>query len=70
MGHFIVLSHPFSAKDVTQEFLDNIFKLHGILATLASDRDKLFTSLFWKELFKLTGTTLQYNTAYLSQTYG
>lgn len=48
MSHFMALSHPFSAKDVAQVFLDNILWLHGIPATITSYRDKLFTNLFWK----------------------
>lgn len=30
MGHFIALSHPFSALTIAQAFLDNIYKLHGM----------------------------------------
>ncbi|GKB65752.1 retrotransposable element Tf2 [Tanacetum coccineum] len=51
--HFIPLSHPYIATDVAQVFLDNIYKLHGLPNTIASDRDKVLLSTFWKELFKL-----------------
>ncbi|PSS36078.1 Endonuclease [Actinidia chinensis var. chinensis] len=42
-AHFMTLSHPYTAKDVTQLFLDNIYKLHGLPATIVSDRDVMFT---------------------------
>lgn len=45
-------------------FLDNVVKLHGMPQTIVSDRDKIFTILFWKELFKAMNTKLMYNTAY------
>lgn len=55
-GHFIPLQHPIEAKILAQLFLDNIAKLHGIPQTIVSDRDPLFLSQFWRELFKLLGT--------------
>ena len=55
-SHFIALTHPFSSMDVAQAFLDNIYKLHGLPKTIVSDRDRLFLSRFWQELFKVMGT--------------
>ena len=56
MGHFIPLSHPFTATQVGQAFLDNVYKIHGMPKTIVSDRDSTFTSSFWHELFTLAGT--------------
>lgn len=57
-NHFIALKHPFTAAHIAHTFLLNIVKLHGMPYTITSDRDKIFTSHFWKELFKLWGTKL------------
>jgi hypothetical protein len=69
-AHFIPLAHPFSALTVAQVFLDNIYKLHGLPTTIISDRDKVFLSTFWKELFKLLQVKLHMSTSYHPQTDG
>jgi hypothetical protein len=45
-SHFIALSHPYTASSVATAFMDNVYKLHGLLATIVSDRDRVFLSLF------------------------
>ncbi|GJS19026.1 retrotransposon-related protein [Tanacetum coccineum] len=69
-AHSIPLAHPFTAIDVAQVFLDNIYKLHGLPNTIISDRDKSFLSMFWKKLFKLLKVKVHMSTSYHPQTDG
>lgn len=69
-AHFIPIAHPYSAETVARLYLDNIFKLHSMPKSIISDRDKVFTSTFWKELFRLTGTQLRPSSSYHPQTDG
>jgi len=67
-GHFIPIKHPYSVRSIVEIFIKEVVKLHGILASVVSDRDHTFLSLFWKELFWLQGTTL--NTILLNIGHG
>lgn len=70
-AHFIGLHHPYTAIIVAQAYLDNIFKLHGMPTSLVSDRDPVFTSQFWTELFRLLqGVGLHMSTSYHPQRDG
>jgi len=69
-AHFMALSHPYSAKEVAQSFLDNVFKLHGFPTTITSDRDSVFVSKFWQELMAVQGVHIQLSTSYHLQTDG
>jgi len=69
-AHLLPLAHPYTAVSVARLFFDNIFKLHGLPETIVSDRDVTFTSLFWTELFRLSGTKLAFSTTYHPQSDG
>lgn len=47
LADFMALSHPYTAKDVANSFMENVFKLHNMPNTTVSDRDSIFTSNFW-----------------------
>ena len=57
-AHFVTLAHLFTALEVAKAYLDNVYKLHGTPTSIISNRDKVFLSRFWSELFKLLGTKL------------
>jgi hypothetical protein len=65
--HLIPLSHPFKAMDVSQIFLDSIYKLYGLLKFVVTDRDPLFTITFWQELIKKLRITLNFSSSYHPQ---
>ncbi|KAA3469109.1 reverse transcriptase [Gossypium australe] len=56
-GHFLTLAHLYT-----------VYKLHRTSATIVSDRDKVFLSRFWQELFKCLGIKLHLSTTYHPQT--
>ncbi|CAI7772695.1 unnamed protein product [Closterium sp. NIES-54] len=70
MGHFIPTNAIATAEANARLFFDRIITIHGIPATLISDRDPKFTSKFWKELMGLLGTKLAMSSAYHPQTDG
>lgn len=55
-AHFMPLKHPFTAVEVAQFYLDNVFKLHSWPRSIVSDRDSIFFINFWQGLFSIHGT--------------
>jgi hypothetical protein len=68
--HFFSIKHLYTVFSIAQVFLDNVVKLHGIPHSIVCDMDKVFTSAFWTELFKLLKTDLKLGSAYHPQTDG
>ena len=69
-AHFLPLAHPFTVASVAQVYFEQVFRLHGLPKTIFSDRDKIFLSTFWKELFTLQQVDLHMSTAYHPQSDG
>jgi hypothetical protein len=51
-AHFLPLKHPYTASQIATTFLDNVVKLHSLPSSIVSDRDKVFTSVFWQNCSK------------------
>ncbi|XP_073224713.1 uncharacterized protein [Cicer arietinum] len=66
---------PKMKKDVaefvlTEIYIKEIVKLHGIPSSIVSNRDPRFTSKFWQGLHSALGTNLRMSSAYHPQTDG
>lgn len=68
--HFIPLAHPYTAESVAQAFFADIVRLHGVLQSMVSDYDPVFTSTFWRELTRLMGAKLHMMTTFHPQSDG
>ena len=51
-------------------YFQQIFPIHGLPASITSDRDSHILSRFWRSLLSLYGTHLQFSSAYHPQTDG
>lgn len=69
-AHFLSLSHPYSVQQVVQTFMDNIFKLHGMPIAIVTDRDRVFTSHLFQEIFIMMKVSLRLSSVYHPQTDG
>ena len=61
---------PATAVDTARIFVDSVVRSHGLPRVIVSDRDTKFTSTFWREVFKIMGTTLAMSSGFHPQTDG
>lgn len=69
-AHFVTLSPNFTTSKVAEVFAREICRLHGFPSSIVSNRDHIFMSMFWRELFKLQQTKLSASSAYHPQSDG
>jgi hypothetical protein len=68
--HFIPMHTTITAEGTTHLYLREVWKHHGMLQVVLSDRGSQFTARFMCELYKLLGMELATSTAYHPQTDG
>jgi hypothetical protein len=69
-AYFISYFKSFSAEDLTYIFYRYVVANHKFSQRIISNKDKLFTSQFWKSLIDLSGIYHKLLTAYHPQTDG
>ena len=69
MAHFIPLKKT-TAKTLADEFVKEIWRLHGLPQGIVSDRDPIFVGNFWRDVEKLLGIEARRSTAFHPQTDG
>jgi hypothetical protein len=66
-AHFILVKLTHKVANITEIYMKEIVRLHGVPEAIVFDRDPMFTSNFWKGLFKGFGANLNFSTTYHPQ---
>ena len=68
VAHFLPIIEKFSPQKLAELFMNHIVSLHGVPASIISDRDPRFTSRFWKGFMKELSVKLNLSTTFHPQT--
>ena len=69
-AHFYRIQSTFTTSQVAKGFVKEIHRLYGLAKVIVNDKDPKFTRNFWKELWKMSGTTLAMSSTYHPKTDG
>ena len=67
MTYFVAIMEGTTAEGLARLFRDNVWKLHGLLKSMVSDRGPQFAAELTKELNRMLGIKTKLSTAFLSQ---
>ena len=70
MSHFVATTEKTTAEGLVKLFRNNVWKLHGLLESVISDRRPQFAAGLMKELNKMLGIETKLSTAYHPETDG
>ena len=69
-AHFLPIKMGDGVDEIVKVYVNEIVRLHGVPASIVSDRDPRFTSYFWRAFQKALGTRVNMSTSYHPQTDG
>jgi hypothetical protein len=69
-AHFLPVKTTYNVAKLTEIYIEEIVRLHGVPSSIISDRNPKFTSHFWRALHEALGTELRLSSAYHPQTDG
>jgi len=70
MTHFMATTERISVERLVRLFRDNMWKLHGLLESIVSDREPQFAAEMIKELNNMLGIETKLLTSFYPQTDG
>jgi len=70
MIHFVAMTEGTIVEGLARLFRDNMWRLHGLLESVVSDREQQFAAELIKELNKMLGIQTKLSTAFHPQTDG
>jgi len=65
--HFVATTEGTSVEGLARLFRDNVWKLHGLLESIISNRDPQFAAELTRELNKMLGIQTRMSTAFHPQ---
>ena len=68
MTHFVAMTEGTSVEGLARLFRDNVWKLHGLLESVVSNRGPQFAVELTKKLNRMLGIETKLSTAFHSQT--
>ena len=69
-AYFIPVKSICSLDKLTELYVKEVVRVHGVAKSIVSVSDSRFTSKFWKSLWSALGTKLKFSIAFYPQTDG
>ena len=63
-AHFLGMKNTDTAETLSQLYIREVVRLHGVPLSIVSDRDSRFMARFWQSLQQEMGTKLHFSIAF------